>query len=344
MTSATKRPPDTEAPTTAPPRLWGWSFTTPFCGLVALAVVLALTAGPFTLTLLSQAAIYAVVVLGLNVLVGYTGQISFGHNAFFGVGAYLTAYATTTWQLPPMVGLLLGAVASLLLAVLVGFPTLRLRGHFLAMATFGLGLVFYSFVAASPVFKGFVGIGGIPPLAVATTTTATPLGQYVLSVVLLLVAVVVAWRLRHQRFGRALSSIANDESTAKSIGINVHRYKLAAFAISAVFGSIAGWTYAHTVTYVSPENFGFPLIIMLFTMLFFGGLGTVWGAIVGSVVVTVVPQLVPQSVQNWEPAIFSTILLVVLIIRPAGLLAPSQRLNAFVEDLLGRFRKAGEHG
>lgn len=343
MTSVTKRTPEALAHTAAPPRLWGWSFTVPFCGLLVLAVVLAMTAGPFTLTLLSQSAIYAIVVLGLNVLVGYTGQISFGHNAFFGIGAYLTALGTTAWKLPPMVGLLLGVVAALLIAVIVGFPTLRLRGHFLAMATFGLGLVFYSFIAASPVFKGFIGISGIPPLAVVNTTTATPIGQYILSVVLLLVAVIVAWRLRHHRFGRALSSIANDESTAKSIGINVHRYKLAAFAISAVFGAVAGWTYAHTVTYVSPENFGFPLIIAIFTMLFFGGLGTVWGAIIGSVVVTVVPEFVPDPVQNWEPAIFSVLLLVVLIVRPAGLLAPSQRLNAAVGDLFARSRKADSH-
>lgn len=328
----------------APPRLWGLTFTGPLVGVVVLAVVAAFTAGPFTLTLLSQSAIFAIVVLGLNVLVGYTGQISFGHNAFFGVGAYLTAYATTTWKLPPFVGLVLGIVAALVLAVLIGYPTLRLRGHFLAMATFGLGLVFYSFVAASPIFKGFTGIGGIPALGVGTTSTATPIGQYAVSVAFLLVAIVVAWRLRHRRFGRALSSIANDESAGQSIGIDVHRYKLAAFAISAVFGAIAGWLYAHTVTYVSPETFGFTLIITIFTMLFFGGLGSVWGAVVGSIVVTVLPQLVPRAVQNWEPTIFSVILLAVLVIRPAGLLAPSTRLNAALAGLLGRSRRADHDG
>ena len=291
-----------------------------------LATIVGLTVDSFTQVLLAQAAIFAIIVLGLNVLVGYTGQISFGHNAFVGVGAYITAALAVDRGIPPLLGLVAGIAVALVLAVIIGWPTLRLRGHFLAMATFGLGLAFHSFVVASPIFKGFIGISGIPPLGVGSMVSSSAQGQYVLTVIVLVLAIVVAWRLKHGRFGRALNTIANDEATAQSIGVDVQRYKLAAFAVSAVFGAVGGWLYAHTVLYVSPETFGFSMIITLFTILFLGGVSSVWGTVAGSVIVTVIPQVVPEGVQVWEPTIFSVALLFVLIVRPDGLFSPSPAL------------------
>lgn len=301
-------------------------------GFVVRLVVLAVAVGvaglygnPYVLSVGSQVAIFAMVTLGLNVLVGYTGQISFGHNAFFGAGGYLSALATTSWGLPPLAAMLLGVGVSIVLAVIVGFPTLRLRGHFLAMATLGVGLGFYSFAVASPIFNGFTGIGGIPPFSVGSLEFDTSYEKFWLVGGVLLVAIVAAARLRERRYGRALRSVSSDEATAQSIGINVHRTKLSAFVVSAVFASIAGSLYAHTMSYVSPESFGFATILTFFMMLFIGGLGSVWGALLGAFVVTVVPEFVPASVQGWEPTLFSVLLIVVLIVRPAGLFAPRAR-------------------
>jgi branched-chain amino acid transport system permease protein len=317
--------------------LWQRGFVVPLAAVAVVIVLVGLVGNAYQLTLLTKVAIYAVVILGLNVLVGYTGQISFGHNAFFGIGGYLSALSTTDWHLPPLLGIALGIVVSALLAVIVGYPTLRLKGHYLAMATFAVGLGFYSFSVASPLFKGFIGIGGIPPLGVGSFQLANQRDAFWACGVVLLVAITATWRLRHRRYGRALRSVASDEATAMSIAVDVQRYKLSAFVVSAVFGSVAGSLYAHTSTYVSPESFSFTTILTFFMMLFIGGLGSVWGAVVGSAIVTIVPDLVPRSVQNWQPTLFAVLLIAILIARPVGLLAPlSQRSRATLFAIFGR--------
>lgn len=330
------------AASAVPPSAWGPSFLVPLAVAVLIALLVPLFAGPFLLTLLGQAAIYAIVVLGLNVLVGYTGQISFGHNAFFGVGGYTTALATTSWNLSPIMGLLLGVVAAAVLASVIGYPTLRLRGHYLALGTFAFGLAFYSFVVASPIFNGFIGIGGIPALAVGPFVSTDPLDRYTITTAFMFVGIIAAWRLRHRRFGRALRSVASDEATAESIGVATNRYKLSAFVISAVFAAVAGWLYAHTVNYVSPETFGFALIISLFTMLFLGGVASVWGAVVGAIVFTVIPPLAPTEIQSWQPTIFAVALLIIVILRPTGLLGGLSSTGATEKlrtKVLGKFHR-----
>jgi branched-chain amino acid transport system permease protein len=293
--------------------------------LGAVAVVIAMTGvygQPYLLTVATQAAIFAIVALGLNVLVGYTGQISFGHNAFYGIGAYVSALSTTSWGLNPYLGILLGVALAILVALAIGYPTLRLQGHFLAMATLGIGLGFYSFAVASPYTHGFTGIGGIPPLTLGGLAIDVPYLKFWAVGLVLLVAIVAAYRLQFKRYGRALRGIASDEATAQSIGIDVRRYKLSAFVVSAVFAAVAGSLFSHTTSYISPESFSFATILTFFMMLFIGGSGSVWGAVIGAVIVTSIPEALPSSVQEWQPTIFACLLMVILIVRPSGLLAP----------------------
>lgn len=293
-------------------------------GLV-IAVALVLIAGTFgsayELTVLTQAGIYGIATLGLTILIGYAGQISFGHTLFLGLGGYLSALATTRWGMGPLPGMGLGIVASVLAALLVGIPTLRLRGHYLAMATFAIGLGFYAVAADTGVFNGFEGIAGIPPFAMPGVEFSGVIAQFTLVWVIALVAALAAFRLRGRRFGRALRVLAEDEAAAAALGIDVARHKIAALVISAVLVSIAGSLQVHTTPIASPENYSFSIIISLFVMVFIGGLGSVWGALVGAVAVVELPELL-GGFQDYEPTVFGIVLLAILLLRPVGLLAP----------------------
>lgn len=314
----------TGRPSARSARVWTRGFAAGVAGLVVLVAVTGLYGSPYLLTIGSKVAIFAIVILGLNLLVGYGGQISFGHNAFFGVGGYTSALATTSWGLSPVIGMLVGVVFAALLALVAGFPTLRLKGHFLALGTFALGLGFYAFAVASPYLKGFSGIGGIPPFSVGALSADAPFAKFWLSGLFLVLALIAVAQLREGRWGRALRTVATDEATASSVGIDPHRTKLTAFVVSAVLASVAGSLYAHTASYVSPESFSFATILTFFMMLFIGGLGSVWGAILGSLIITAVPEVVPPSVATWQPTIFGVLLVVLLIVRPSGLLGGSR--------------------
>ncbi|MET7399345.1 branched-chain amino acid ABC transporter permease [Dactylosporangium sp. NPDC005572] len=312
---------------------------------MTVAVVgLGLYGSTYLLSLGSKIAIYAIVILGLTLLVGYGGQISFGHNAFFGIGGYISALATTSWGLSPLPGMLVAALIAAALAVVTGYPTLRLRGHFLALGTFAVGLGFYAFAVASPYFNGFTGIGGIPPYSLGGLSFQREFAQFWVCGVFMLVALVAVAHLRGGRWGRALRTVSTDEATAQSVGIDVHRVKLTAFVVSALLASVAGSLYAHTTSYVSPETFSFATILTLFMMLFIGGAGSVWGAVLGSFVVTVVPELAPESMASWQPTFFGALLVIVLILRPAGLLGGRRRAARRPKDGGGQLRDRGSIG
>jgi branched-chain amino acid transport system permease protein len=293
-------------------------------GLV-IAVALVLVAGSFgsayELTVLTQAGIYGIATLGLTILVGYAGQISFGHTLFLGLGGYLSALATTRWGLGPLPGMGIGIVASVIAALLVGIPTLRLRGHYLAMATFAIGLGFYAVAADTDLFGGFEGIAGIPPFSIPGMEFSGVISQFTLVWVVALIAAAAAFRLRGRRFGRALRVVAEDEAAASALGIDVARHKIAALIISGVLVSIAGSLQVHTTPIASPENYSFTVIINLFVMVFIGGLGSVWGALIGAIAVVELPELL-GGFQDYEPTVFGVALLAILLLRPVGLLAP----------------------
>jgi len=294
-------------------------------GPLAAALVLITVAGTFgsayQLTVLTQAGTFAIATLGLTILVGYAGQISFGHTIFLGLGGYLSALATTRWGMGPLPGLMLGVIASSIAALLVGIPTLRLRGHYLAMATFTIGLGFYAVAADTGVFNGFEGIAGIPPFSIGGLEFSGVIGKYWLVWGVALTAAVAAWRLRGGRFGRALRVLAEDEAAASALGIDVARHKIVALVISAILVSIAGSLAVHTTPIASPENYGFAVIIQLFVMLFIGGLGSVWGALIGAVVVVQLPEML-GGFEDYEPTIFGVALILILLLRPVGLFAP----------------------
>lgn len=312
---------DRGVPPLTPDRGWPGTLIGPLAAAIGVIAVIGLVAAPYWVTLMTQAAIFAIAVIGLNILIGYAGQVSFGHAVFFGIGAYSTAMGTTAWGMSPLAAAGLGLVVNIVVAVVVGLPVLRLKGYYLAMATFALGVAFYGFLGSVPWFNGFSGIPGIPPLSIGSWRIVGWGEMYWFAWAVALIAAVAAWRLRSFRFGRALHAIAEDEEVAESVGIRPMRYKIAAFVISALFASVAGSLFAHAGSFVSPESFSFQASIDFFVMLFIGGLGGIWGVLVGATAITILPQLF-GSLQAYRPTLLSILLIAILIVRPVGLLAP----------------------
>lgn len=277
-------------------------------------------ANDYVLTVLVLAGIYAIIAVGLNIFTGYTGQISFGHNAFAAIGGYASAILTTTHGWSPLLALLVGAALAVAAAALVGYPTLRLRGHYLAMGTLALGLISYVLsVQLEGLTRGFTGISGIPPLAFGSSTLTTPRGYFALVWLLVILAVTSGWLIVHSRLGLALRAIRGGEDAARALGIDVTRYKIQALAISAAYASVGGSLFGHFVSYISPEAFGLYMVVLLFTMLFVGGIGTTVGPVVGAVVIGSLPEVL-SGFKDYRELIYAAVLIVILLFAPRGVL------------------------
>jgi branched-chain amino acid transport system permease protein len=287
-------------------------------GAVALFAYAYISTG-YMVTVLAFAMIYAIFCTGLNFFMGYTGQASFGQNAFAALGGYGTAILCTNYGWEPAVAILVSMVFSGLVAVIIGYPTLRLRGHYLAMATFALGLIFYEItVEWKGLTSGYMGIAGIPPLGVMGRELATEKAQLTAIVVVMLFGVWISHRLRNSRFGRALLGIAGSEAAAAALGVNVARYKLAAFVIAAMYASVAGSLLAHFLGFISPEVFGTTMVVLTFTMLYLGGIGTTWGPIIGAIIVSLLPEQL-RGLREMQDVAYCAILILMLIFAPKGL-------------------------
>ncbi|HEX9463373.1 MAG TPA: branched-chain amino acid ABC transporter permease [Alphaproteobacteria bacterium] len=300
--------------------------------LLACAVIAVIVAsGGYFVTVVCFAAIYALFVSGLNLFMGYTGQVSFGQNAFAALGGYSTAVLTTRLNLDPLAALLLGALLSGAIAFVVGFPTLRLRGHYLAMATLALGLIAYEVaVQWTGLTQGYMGISGIPGLGFAGVEIDDERLQAVVLLAIAGLGMGAALRLRHSRFGRALAAVAGDEEAARAVGINITHYKLAAFVLAAVYASVAGSLMAQYVGFVSPEVFGLAMVVLGFTMLYIGGIGNVGGPLVGALIVEALPQTV-SGLKDYQDLVYGAALILILIYAPKGLAAINPGLPLAVQ-------------
>jgi branched-chain amino acid transport system permease protein len=292
--------------------------------VLGLAIALMLIVAPFLLAgqyvaALVLAAIYTVITAGLNLFMGYTGQISFGHNAFAAIGGYGSAVLSMRLELPPIITLVIAAVGAALIALIVGYPTLRLRGHYLAMATLALGLMVFEIATQwKSVTQGLFGISAIPAMGIGSWELTSDTSFYFAYWAMAGLAVLVTHRLYHSRVGFALRAIAGNEEAAQALGVNIARYKLLAFVISAVFASVGGSMFAHYVTFISPEVFGLYMVILLFTMLFVGGINTTFGPLIGAIVITLFPELL-RRFHGARELLYGSLLLLILLFAPKGI-------------------------
>lgn len=288
-------------------------------GGLVLLLLAPLFIGPQYVSAMVLAAVYTIIVAGLNLFMGYTGQISFGHNTFAAVGGYGSAILTTQLGWPALLTSVVAAAMAAVVGVIVGYPTLRLHGHYLAMATLALGLMTIEVATQwKSLTQGLFGISAIPPYAIGPWQLSSDNSHYYTYWAVAILSIWITYRLYHSRFGFALRATAGNEEAAQALGINVARYKLVAFVLSAVFASIGGSMFAHYVTFISPEVFGLYMVILLFTMLFVGGLGTVTGPLIGAVFITLFPELLRQF-HSARELLYGGLLLVILIFAPKGL-------------------------
>jgi branched-chain amino acid transport system permease protein len=294
----------------------------PFLGLyIIMAVLLVLPfvlPNSFYVDLAIRMAINAIVVLGLNLLIGFAGQISLGHAGFLGIGAYATAALPTHFGWHPLLALLAGAAAAGLLAAIVARPIFKLKGHYLAMATLGLGIIINIVVRNEAAWTGGPDGMPVPAMSLAGFEISGDKHWYWIVAMLLSVSVWASLNLIDSPFGRALRALHGSEVASKVVGVDVVRYKVAIFVLSAVFASIMGSVTAHYVGFVTPNLADFFHSIELVTMVVIGGMASVYGSVVGAVLLTALPQAL-TSFEGWETVIFGAILMLCMIFLPKGL-------------------------
>ena len=274
----------------------------------------------YFLMVLNVAALNFIVVIGLNLLMGYAGQISLGQGAFFGFGAYRTAVFTVTLGLPLWPAMVLNLLITALVAYIIGVPTLKLEGHYLVMATLGFNVITYILsIQLEPITGGPSGFAGIPRLQIGGLIFDSDKKMYFLLWAVSLIIFVLALNLIHSRVGRAMAALSHNEIVAKCAGVPTENYKIKIFVCSAFLASLAGALYAHYFTFISPGTFSFFYSIQVVTMVLVGGIGSLWGSLIGAILLTVLPELL-HPVKEYNVLIYGLILMLVLVFFPRGLL------------------------
>jgi branched-chain amino acid transport system permease protein len=300
------------------------------------------TGGMVTFDTLIRIGILTIVLVGLNLLMGYAGQISLGQAAFYGIGAYASAVMTTLASrhgvLPgisqswwwPWLAIAVGMVITGGFAYLIGKPILRLRGNYLAMATLGLGIILYILFREGEGFTGGNdGIAGIPRLAIGSFKIWPIQRYYFLVWAAALVVIIIALNIVNSRVGRALRSIHGSEVAANTMGVDTAKYKSQVLVVSAVFASLAGSLYAHFQALIAPSPFGFVASVELVVMSVVGGIASIWGAPFGVALIYVVREVLRARLHavlhgaggEHEMIVYGIIVVVIMIFMPEGLSA-----------------------
>ncbi|HEX7386474.1 MAG TPA: branched-chain amino acid ABC transporter permease [Castellaniella sp.] len=267
----------------------------------------------------------AVLAQGWNIIGGYTGYPSFGNSVFYGLGAYGVGIAMVQWQLPFATGMLFGVALAVAFALLLGFPVLRLKGHYFAIATLALAQIMAAIVSNVPLAGENIGLV-LPPLN-------NDRMFYELSLILLVFATLTIWWLTRSRFGFGLIAIRENEEGAVVMGVDTTRYKVLAFVLAGVFSALAGGIHAYWITFLDPESaFDITLNVKMIIMAVFGGPGTILGPIVGSFILSAISELLSSEVTSIAGLFFGVVIVVAVVLMPRGL-----------ADVVRRFRRTGWH-
>jgi len=281
----------------------------------------------YLLHILVIAGIYIILTLSLNLIVGYTGLPALGHAAFSCIGAYTSSLLALNMGMSPWIGLLTGACVAAFSGVVIGYPAVRLKGDYLALATFGLGVIVYS-IAKNWVSltRGPMGLPGIPGFSILGFELSGIWSYLLLVLVFVILTIFVIERIVNSPFGRILRSIREDEIASEALGKDTTRHKLLVFIIGAFFAGIAGSLYAHYITFIDPSSFTVMESITILLMVIFGGMGSISGSVVGAVILVVLPELLrfigmPSSIAApMRQMIYGLLLVVLMVKRPQGIM------------------------
>ncbi|MBU0665091.1 MAG: branched-chain amino acid ABC transporter permease [Proteobacteria bacterium] len=327
----------------------------PILGVVVLIQLLTTWMGTqFYLTQMTMAAYYSLLIIGLCVLMGYAGQISLGHAGFFAIGGYLSAALTTRNLMPcreewlvrfldaggllqsgkdmygadllvvwPWAAALFAVLMAALIAVLIGIPVLKLKGHYLAMATLGFGIIIYRLVLATPWFGEADGISGVPPFEllpglVVRGDASGRVQNYYIAWGMLIFGLFLLLNLMHSRIGRALRAIHGSEDAADAMGVNISRFKLQTFVLSAVFAAIAGILLTHFNGGIGPSEAGVMKSVRYVAIVAVGGMAHLWGAMIMGVLLNFLS--LRGVFGSYDDAVFGLILILIMLFAPNGIL------------------------
>lgn len=308
-----------------------------FTGCILLAPLL--FNGNYLMNVLVFVGIHTMLAVALNLLLGYAGQISLGHAGFFGLGAYASAILTTTLQWNPWLAMLVTALVVGGLAFAIGFPILKLKGHYLAMATLGLGIIIYIiFNEWVNITSGPSGFSGIPNLTLGALAFDSDLKNYYLVWSFVLGCVLLSINLANSRIGRAFRAIHDAEVAARVVGVHARHLKVQVFALSAMICAIAGSLYAHVMTFIAPPSFGFNISVEILTMVVIGGLGSIYGSFLGALLLTLLPEFL-RFMHDYDIIFYGGLLMVMTIFMPGGLV---QGIPALYRKLTGARKGKGE--
>lgn len=309
----------------------------PLLFVLALVIIPFLMPNTYYLGNLVLIGIYSIVVIGICLLMGYAGQVSLGHAAFYGLGAYGSGLLTASLGWPPLLAMPAAALITALVALAIAIATLKLREHYLALATLGTGVIVYIFFNEQVNLTGGPsGFSGIPYFSVGGFIFSSEISYYYLVWTFTLLAVLFAKNVVNSRIGRAMRALHGSEIAATCMGIPAYRYKIQIFVLSAVYASVAGSLYAHYVTFISPSPFGFGASVEFVLMAVIGGLASIWGPLFGVSAVllltellrSVVREVLPSAGGEFEIIFFGTILVAMMIFMPEGLTGGlKRRLN-----------------
>ena len=297
--------------------------------VIIIAPLLASGSYAYLLPLMQLCGLYTIIVIGLTLLMGYTGQISLGHAGLYGFGAYVAAVATTVYHIPLVLAILLALAAGALLTFVTGFFILRLKGHYLALATLCLGIIIWQIINTSKITGGAGGLFDLPEINPWGLLHGNPKAKVYFIWAFSWCILVWAIHLTSSPVGRALQAIHGDEEAAASLGVPVFALKLKIFIISGVLSALAGILYAfvYTPSYLGPEEFGLMLSVTLVTMVVIGGMGSIWGGLAGAVFMTSLHEIITligekmglTDIARFEQLLYGILLVLVLIFCPQGL-------------------------
>ena len=276
-----------------------------------------LTGSTYTLTVGVFSGINALVAIGLCILMGYAGQVSLGQAGFYGIGAYVSSILTVHAGLSVVISSICGMIVAAFAAVILAVPSLRLKGHYLAVATLGFGEIIYVILNEwGP--GGPSGFGDIPHFGVLGFTIDSTKGYFYLVWGIVAVVMFFSINLIQSRTGRALRAIHDSELACDAMGLNVSAIKIKVFVLSAVYASLAGSLYAHYITFISPSSFSLFYSLLVLMMVIVGGITNLWGAIVGAVAITVLPELL-RKFEELDVLVYGLILTLSLMFFRKGL-------------------------
>ncbi|MES9956899.1 MAG: branched-chain amino acid ABC transporter permease [Sedimenticola sp.] len=272
------------------------------------------------------AGIHIILAVSLNLLMGYAGQISLGHAAFFGIGAYTTGILTTQYGWGAWSAMAAGMLLTAAISFMISRPILRLKGHYLAMATLGFGIIVNIVLVQNGTLTGGPdGLSDIPPLAFFGWEVNDDMRWYIVIAIAMLLVVWLALNIIDSRSGRALRALHGSEVAAEMMGINTTTTKTGVFVLAALIASFAGSLFAHQQAFISPDSFSFFFSIELVTMVVLGGMASTYGAILGAIILTFLPELLVVF-EDYEVMIFGAILMLTMIFLPQGIFVGMQDL------------------